>query len=150
MTGEDLLKIYANKSEKYSLSTEYMINYHQKDGGYIDYATKINKLIKFDEGEPNQKWHFLVSYYDYLVKGNKLESWKKRTANDIYTCLKCPELKLWMLEAVGFDKNRIKTLIGKISKLKDEQASFGVICSTFNETISGSEYEEFLVNKKDL
>ncbi len=85
----------------------------------------INKNI----GEPNQKWHLLVSFYGQnAVEGTLSKS------NIFKKSITCPELWLWMLEAAIDDSNITKD---------DVKALYTQACKYKNKLITKKEWQAF-------
>lgn len=100
MTLDEFCRFFEDKQPHYPVSTHFVKDgYGQKAGGYIKTAKLEGKMIDSRSAEPNQKWHLLYSY-------NKRTDGKK-DAMRCYGYLLCPELLLWIAEAVGFDIEEI-------------------------------------------
>lgn len=93
----ELIKFYDDKKEHYPISDEFIKNYQQKDGPYIDHAGKTGHTVSAEQCEPDQKWHLFVAYIPDRLKRNGGDA-EARVGT-----LKCPELLLWMAEAAGID-----------------------------------------------
>ena len=102
-TINDFSNYLEDKKEHYPLSDEFIERYQQASGGYIDYAKQCGIVVDRYQHSPNQKWHYFTSWLgqsDYTGE----EDAKQR----IYNGLKCPELLLWIFEAMGAPTNKIK------------------------------------------
>ncbi len=100
MTLDRFCDFFRDKQEHYPESDRFVIDgYGQKAGGYIKTAKLEGKMINSQSAEPNQKWHLLCSYHK-RTDG-------KKDAKRCYGYLLCPELLLWIAEAVGFDVKEI-------------------------------------------
>lgn len=66
--------------------------YKQKNGAYI---TKAKKM----KAEPNQRWHYLVSYLPHFDPNLDVSV--------MYNRALCPEMFLYLLEASGIDKKLV-------------------------------------------
>jgi len=131
LTHKELVMFYAKANKECKLTEEFMENYRQKDGGYIELAkafmfyralketqlleelkklgVNIEELNVFnpgfdeDQSEPNQEWHLFISYYAYKIWESGL-NWDDTVEFwDKGKGLKCPELLLWLAEAAGCD-----------------------------------------------
>lgn len=78
--------------------------YGQTEGEYFNYAKKNKIDINPSVAEPNQKWHLLVSYYDYKVKFKKFNMNTSSSLERIY----CPQLMLWIAEVAGLNIEALK------------------------------------------
>ena len=106
-----------DKREHYPFSDEFIERYQQTSGGYIDYAKECGIVVDPTLHSPNQKWHFFSSWLEYGQIDTSLDA-KDR----IYTRLQCPELLLWIYEAMGVDPNKVRNAkeaaeYGKVNKL---------------------------------
>lgn len=108
MTIKEWMELLEDKEEHYPISDEFIKSYQQSPvnkNGYVYYAWEIGRVICRELAEPNQKWHFLESYLSIAIKQGKLQL--NDDAGKCYKKLKCPELLLWIAEAVGIDSEVI-------------------------------------------
>ncbi len=85
--------------ESYPVTLEFVLNYQQEKGGYIQYARACGLVVDPTHDAPSQKWHFFESLIERsLAEGSySLDD----LASARYNSLKCPELLLWIAEASG-------------------------------------------------
>lgn len=107
-TVKELAFYLISKKEHYPLSDEFMANYRQNKGGYIAFASKTGHPIDPLRCEPNQKWHFFESWLIRSFKDGTITSWDDDAYKKVYNRIKCPELWLWFLEAVGLDSSDVE------------------------------------------
>ena len=93
----------SDKKEHYPLSDEFIERYQQTSGGYIDYARQCGIPVDKMNHSPNQKWHFFYSWIEYGEIDTSLSAYSR-----VYIGLKCPELLLWIYEAMGVNPNKVK------------------------------------------
>ena len=130
-TIQDFCDYLEDKREHYPLSDEFIERYQQASGGYIDYARQCGIVVDKTLHSPNQKWHFFTSWLEY-GQIDKTDDAKRR----IYTGLLCPELLLWIYEAMGVDPNKVKSA--------KEVAELGRVNGTNVSTIAKSMREQVL------
>ena len=87
--------------------------YGQTIGGYHETARK--KGIRKEE-PLSQKWHFTVSYYEYM---------KNIDTKPTYSQLKCPELLIWIAEVTGLKDSLIDEAIALVKDFEDKNHSVG-------------------------
>lgn len=105
-TVKEWMSFLTGKKEHYKYTDEFVIQYRQKQGGYIAFAKKVGHSTEQFNGEPNQKWHFFESL---MVRSLYDGSYKMEdNAETVYYRLKCPELLLWICEASGVDVRMAK------------------------------------------
>ncbi len=102
-TIQDFADYLEDKREHYPLSDEFIERYQQASGGYIDYAKQCGIVVDRTQHSPNQKWHFFTSWLEYGEIDKTGDAYSR-----IYVGLKCPELLLWIYEAMGADPNKIR------------------------------------------
>lgn len=83
--------------------------YGQTIGAYHNNAKKIGM------SNPTQKWHFTVSYFEYMGDVD---------SNPTYYSLKCPELLIWIAEVVGLSE---KIIDRAIVLLKNYECDNGLV-----------------------
>lgn len=111
MTTVKVLAFYLiSKKEHYPLSDEFMANYRQDKSGYIAFAAETGHSIDPLKCEPNQKWHFFESWLIRSFKDSTITSWDDDAYEKVYMRIKCPELWLWFLEAVGLDSSDVEAI----------------------------------------
>ena len=96
-----------DKKEHYPLSDEFIERYQQTSGGYIDYAKKCGIEVNKYNHSPNQKWHFFTSWVDQTLE-EEPDFMSHDAKSRVYTKLLCPELLLWIYEAMGVDPNLVR------------------------------------------
>ena len=126
-TIQEFCDYLQDKKEHYPLSDEFIERYQQSSGGYIDYAKKCGIEVNKYNHSPNQKWHFFSSWIDQSLNDGSL-TMSDDAYQRIYIGLKCPELLLWIYEAMGTD-------IVKVRKAK-EVAETGKVNNTNVSTIA--------------
>ena len=107
-TVKDLAFFLIYKKEHYPLSDEFITHYQQSQNGYIDFAIKTGHLVDPKRCEPNQKWHFFESWLIRSFEDGTITSWDDDAYKTVYNRIKCPELWLWLLEAVGLDSSHVE------------------------------------------
>ena len=95
-----------DKREHYPLSDEFIERYQQTSGGYIEYAKKQGIPVDKYNHSPNQKWHFFTSWLGQSLEDGSL-TMSEDAKSRIYTKLLCPELLLWIYEAMGVDPVKV-------------------------------------------
>ena len=105
-TVQDFSDYLEDKREHYPLSDEFIERYQQTSGGYIDYAKKCGIPVDKYNHSPNQKWHFFTSWLDQSLADGSL-TMQDDAKSRIYTKLLCPELLLWIYEALGVDPVKV-------------------------------------------
>lgn len=112
---------HKNRYGQSYVADEYIKTGHgQTTGAYFDYAKryiKNNSEIVFpqikkyknisinpDSAEPNQKWHLLISYYDYKIEHGKFDMNSIASLERIY----CPQLMIWIAEVAGLQRKILK------------------------------------------
>ena len=106
ITVKDLAFYLIDKKEHYPLSDEFIAQYRQCKGGYIDFAIKTGHSADQKRYEPNQKWHFYESWLIRSLQDGTI-SWEDN-AKVIYSkIISCPEWLLWFLEAVGIEPSDV-------------------------------------------
>ena len=102
-TIQDFANYLEDKREHYPLSDEFIERYQQASGGYIDYAKQCGIVVDRTQHSPNQKWHIFTSWLEYGEIDKTGDAYSR-----IYVGLKCPELLLWIYEAMGADPSKIR------------------------------------------
>lgn len=113
-----------NKREHYPLSDEFIERYQQASGGYIDYAKQCGIEVNKYNHSPNQKWHFFDSWLIRSIEDGSL-TYEDDAKKRIYTNLQCPELLLWIYEAMGVDPVKVKSAkeVAEAGKVKGDRTS---------------------------
>lgn len=116
------------QEEKPEHTTKFIKRYQQLNSGngtYLHEAISQGKMIYKCEGEPNQRWHLLNSWYQY-----KKEKISEKQITD-WCGLQCPELLLWIAEVAG-QKENVKEVVeeilnNNIYKENDREARRGMV-----------------------
>lgn len=106
ITMRGLADYLETKAEHYPLSDEFIHEYQQASGGYIDYAKKLGVAAEKAQAEPNQKWHFFTSWLDQSLKDGTCR-WDDTAKRRTYSAFQCPELLLWLFEASGVADDKV-------------------------------------------
>jgi len=120
MTIRDWMKLLEDKKEHYPISDEFIKNYQQSPvnkNGYVYFAWETGREICRETAEPNQKWNFFESYILILIEQGKIQL--DDDAGKCYKRLKCPELLLWIAEAVGIDSEIVYDAARKAREIID-------------------------------
>lgn len=110
MIYREFIEYYKQQEERPKNTTEFIRRYQQLNSGkgtYLHNAIVEGKMIYKCEGEPNQKWHLLNSWYP-----NKKEKISEKNVTE-WCGLQCPELLLWIAEVSG-QKEKVKYVVEKI------------------------------------
>ena len=98
MTLEKFCSFFENKEPWYEVTKQFIDDgYGQKKGGYIAKGKGL-----FEGAVPDQRRHLLESYYNVDNKD--------KDAKRCYNYLLCPELLLWIAEASGFEKDKVRKI----------------------------------------
>lgn len=106
ITIRDMSNFLQTKNTHYPISNEFIEEYQQKSGGYIDLAKSLGLLVDKTQHEPNQKWHFFDSWMQPSIDQGTL-SWDDDARDRVYMRLLSPELLLWIYEASGVSEEKI-------------------------------------------
>lgn len=138
----DICNYIADKDEHYFHTDDFVKDYQQSSGGYIDNAKKAGILIDKSKGEPNQKWHFFESwFYPSLIGEESAElQWEESAKSRVYSKLVCPELLLWIYEATDVSPTLVER--AKLVAIEGKQNSISV--STIAKNMRG------IVSWKDI
>lgn len=120
MTIKEWMKLLEDKKEHYPISDEFIRNYQQSPvskNGYVYFAWKTGHVICSETAEPNQKWHFFESYMLTSIVDGKIQL--DDDAEKRYKMLKCPELLLWIAEAVGIDSDIVNEAASQAREIID-------------------------------
>ncbi|HEX8932211.1 MAG TPA: hypothetical protein VF810_03595, partial [Patescibacteria group bacterium] len=120
MTIKEWMKLLGDKKEHYPISDEFIKDYQQSPvnkNGYVYFAWETGRVICREIAEPNQKWHFFESYILILIEQGKIQL--DDDAGKCYKKLKCPELLLWIAEAVGIDSEIVNEAARKAREIID-------------------------------
>lgn len=132
-----------DKREHYPLSDEFIERYQQTSGGYIAYAKKNGVLVDKTQHSPNQKWHYFDSWLAQSLQENpNFRGLDGKTK--VYTGLLCPELLLWLYEAMGVDPAKIREakVIAEDAKVKGTNVS--TMAKSMREVVSWEEFSKNL------
>ncbi len=134
----DMIKAYAeffrDKPANSNKLEDFVKEHRQSEGGYIDLAeafefynylnenmcdiekaTGLKKEEILEPGKnPNQKWHFMISYLCFRQFEKKQPNLEE---------LKCPELCLWILEVLGAHETVLSDVYNNAVALKNKQIS---------------------------
>ena len=128
MHVREAIAFYEKRKSQYPNVQRFMKKFRQKSGGYIKVAKKNGLCHDKELAEPNQRWHFLVSYCEWDGETSKRKLRGKPfldiPMSRIYgnKSLVCVELLLWLVEAAGCD---IDTLTDDVMQLCDQGANDG-------------------------
>ncbi len=107
ITVGQMADLLLTKKEHYPFSDQFMERYQQTSGGYLDNAKKSGIPVDRQQHSPDQKWHFFESwYYPSLEDGTLTRDDDAKSR--IYTKLLCPELLLWIYEALGVSPVKVQ------------------------------------------
>lgn len=140
-TIKELVFYLTSKNAHYPLSDEFVINYRQKKGGYITFAAKTGHPIDPLRCEPNQKWHFIESWLNQNFQKNIIAP-DDDANKKVYSRMKCPELMLWFLEAVGVDASKIKDAKKKAEEGKKRNTNVSTIAKEIRNLIPWKDIED--------
>lgn len=142
MTIGEFKSILETKKEHYPFSDEFIEKYQQKSGGYIDTAKGEGIEISKVKHSPNQKWHWIYSwYYPSIKDGTFTET--DDAKSKCYTRILSPELLLWMYEASNVDIYKIKAAFtaaeqGKINSLASSTIAKNMrACVSYEDILTG-------------
>lgn len=131
MEISEWIDFLVDKKEHYPISDDFIKNYQQSPNnknGYVYFAWETGHVINKEIAEPNQKWHFFESYMLIMIAQRRIKIEDK--AERIYRKIRCPELLLWIAEAVGVDSEKVenaaldaKIIIDKEEKLARNKAA---------------------------
>ena len=107
MNAFDIIQFFYNKEEHYPVSDKFMERYQQLSGGYLDFARMTGHCVCKNLHEPNQKWHLFESWLLQTAAGNKEKPLEEIQVKGF----KCPELLLWMAEALGEKRTALKKAV---------------------------------------
>ncbi|MGM9874292.1 MAG: hypothetical protein ACI31G_05285 [Bacilli bacterium] len=140
MTMGELAEILSTKKEHYPFSDEFIEKYQQKSGGYLDNAKAADIIISKEMHSPNQKWHWLYSwYYPSLEAGTYTTEDDAKTK--CYSKLLSPELLLWMYEACGVDNLKVKAAFDAAEQGKINSTAPATIAKNMRACVA---YEDML------
>ena len=135
VTNGQLIEFYKKCESHYTNTDSFIREFQQKDTtagkGYManahsakrykkKYKINVEFDINKDTAEPNQKYHFLCSYYeDYISWGDydwtTSELWNKEKK---LTDFRCPELLLWLVEAANvYTDEEMKAITEEAKKI---------------------------------
>ena len=136
-TIQDFCDYLQDKSEHYPLSDEFIERYQQTSGGYIDNAKKHGVPVDKTIHEPNQKWHFFVSW----IEDGSIDTTQSAKSR-VYTGLLCPELLLWIYEAMGVNPVKVKEAKAVAEKGKVEGTNVSTLAKNMRSVVS---WEDLIV-----
>ncbi|NCC55181.1 MAG: hypothetical protein EOM11_06840 [Erysipelotrichia bacterium] len=143
----------------------------QKKDGHLENIIEIKELIeqgnlgkvysleKLDEsficcikddksaGEPNQKWHFLVSYCAQHELEDMQKGESKPTANVFNRNIICPELWLWLIETAK-DGDIIKD--DDVKKVYSKAIKYWEKCNAFGKVQWNNFIDEYREKVKEI
>ncbi|MCI5745099.1 MAG: hypothetical protein MR270_02315, partial [Erysipelotrichaceae bacterium] len=134
-----------DKEEHYPYSDEFIEQYQQSSGGYIDYAKKLGILVDKSKHSPNQKWHFFDSWLYPSIESGSL-SWNESAKSRVYSKLLCPELLLWIYEACGVDETKVKQAMDVAIQGKIDGTSTTTIAKNMRSVVSWEDLEVNILN----
>lgn len=146
ITVQQLAFFLIDKNEHYPLSDEFIEHYQQPRGGYIKFARDTGHLVDRKRHEPNQKWHFFESW---LIRSfvNGSVCWNKEAEKAVYKRIQCPELLLWLLEAVGVDSSSVKSAKEIAEDGKEKNVNTGTIAKRIRERVPWDDIEKTMTSQ---
>ena len=137
---------------------EIMEEFTMEDINVLDFARKISMItidtplsIEFDNkyGQKKDKWwtsqreHMVAWCLHYPTKGVERYNHKPSdSAREVYNRFGRPETLLWLIEALGEDKNRVCDIINKIEDISNPKTA----CSIIRKEISFDRVLQLLSN----
>jgi len=118
MIYREFIKYCEKQEEKPQNTTEFIKTYQQQNSGkgtYLHNAIVEGKMIYKCEGEPNQKWHLINSWYS-----DRKDDISEKCVR-AWCGLQCPELMIWIAEVSG-QKDKVEKVVKHI--LKDEAGTY--------------------------
>lgn len=142
ITMKQICDYLQNKREHYPLSDEFIERYQQSSGGYIDYARQLGLTVNKELHEPNQKWHFFTSWYEYKLNENTISE-TDLAKGKVWSNLACPELLLWIYEACDAPIEKIK----KAKEVAEKGKVEGLYATTIGKNMRAIvSWEDLAVN----
>ncbi len=139
-TIQEFADYLEDKREHYPLSDEFIERYQQASGGYIDYAKQCGIVVDKTQHSPNQKWHFFTSWLEEGKIDKTGDAYSK-----IYINLKCPELLLWIYEAMGTDPNKVRLAKIEAEKGRVSNTNVATIAKNMRSYVT---WDDLIVNMK--
>lgn len=150
MLYRDFIEYCSRQKEKPENTTKFIKQYQQLNSGkgtYLHEAIVHGIMIYKCEGEPNQKWHLLKSWYP-----NKEKTISEKEITE-WCGLQCPELLLWIAEVAG-QKEKVKKVVNTILhdsehlyKENDREARRAMV-KLIKETIEWKDIVSFIEEHK--
>lgn len=140
LTMVDAIQYYEIQNEHYPCSDSFIEKYQQTSGGYLDYAKKQGVLVDKYQHSPNQKWHFLSSWFDQSLEDKSI-TWNADAKKRIYTGLLCPELLLWIFEAGGVNPSLVREAMKVAEAGKSAGTTTSAIAKNMKEIVSFDDIE---------
>ncbi len=132
----------SDKKEHYPFSDEFTEKYQQTSGGYLDNAKNAGIVVDRQLHSPNQKWHFFESWLtEKIAEESTITSQSAKSR--IYTKLLCPELLLWIYEALGVDPVKVKAAMDVACAGKVAGSGVSTIAKNMRGCVS---WEDCIVN----
>ena len=140
-TVKDLALYLIDKEEHYPLSDEFIARYQQSRGGYITFAHRTGHLVDPQKHEPNQKWHFFESWLLRSFQNGTL-CWNDNAEKTVYNRIQCPELLLWLLEAVGVKDLKVRSAKESAESGKEGKDHTSKIAKKIREKVTWEDIED--------
>lgn len=144
ITMKGIATFLETKQEHYPYSDEFIENYQQSSGGYIDYAKEKGILVDKSQHSPNQKWHFFDSWLYPSIEAGTL-TWEASAKSRVYSKLICPELLLWIYEACGVEEAKVKQAMEVAFKGKNEGIATTTIAKNMREVVLWEDLETNII-----
>ena len=133
-----------DKNEHYPYSDEFIEKYQQNSGGYLDYAQQVGVVVDKTQHSPNQKWHFFQSWLYRSIEDGTL-TYEADAKTRIYNGLLCPELLLWIYEAMGVNPNKVREAMHVAEEGKVNNTNVSTIAKNMRAVVSYDDVTASLV-----
>ena len=132
------------KNEHYHYSDEYIKQYQQESGGYIDLWKSLGGTVDKQNCTPNQYWHFFESWCKPSIDDGSF----KFTASGSrgYSYFACPELQLWIIEASGISEDKIIQAYNAAIEGKQNNDRVNTICAAMRAIVPWSDINTQILN----
>lgn len=143
-TIRDFHDYLLDKNEHYPYSDEFIEKYQQNSGGYLDYAQQVGVVVDKTQHSPNQKWHFFQSWLYRSIEDGTL-TYEADAKTRIYNGLLCPELLLWIYEAMGVNPNKVREAMHVAEEGKVNNTNVSTIAKNMRAVVSYDDVTASLV-----